>query len=83
MARSPVSKHAPPVPPPIVQRRSNAGPRGAHADLLRRVHEIFGSLPLIDASEPLTLRPLPIDAEGAEPRDPGNCLLTVWRRPPS
>jgi hypothetical protein len=65
----------PPVPPPIGQRRLNAGPRGAHADLLRRVHEIFGPLPVIDASEPLTLHPLPIDAEGAEPRDPGNCLL--------
>ena len=30
---------------------------------------------MIDASEPLTLHPLSIDAEGAEPRDPGNCLL--------
>ena len=75
LPRSPVSEHLPPVPPPIGQRRSNAGPRGAHADLLQRVHEIFGPLPVIDATEPLTLHPLPIDAEGAEPRDPGNCLL--------
>ena len=63
---------------PLVQlaaRRSNAGPRGAHADLLQRVHEIFGPLPVIDAREPLTLHPLPIDAEGAKPRDPGNCML--------
>ncbi len=70
-----MSEHLPPVPPPIGRRRSNAGPRGAHADLLQRVHEIFGPLPVIDASEPLTLHPLPIDAEGAEPRDPGNCML--------
>ena len=68
------SEQLPPVPPPIGRRRSNAGPRGAHADLLQRVHEVFGPLPVIDASEPLTLHPL-IDAEGAEPRDPGNCLL--------
>jgi hypothetical protein len=60
VARSPVSEHLPPVPPPIGQRRSNAGPRGAQADLLRRVHEIFGPLPVIDASEPLIPRPLPL-----------------------
>ena len=51
MARSPVSEHLPPVPPPIGRRRSNAGPRGAYADLLRRVHEIFGPLPVIDGAE--------------------------------
>ena len=50
MARSPVSEHLPPVPPPIGRRRSNAGPRGAYADLLRRVHEIFGPLPVIDGA---------------------------------
>ena len=52
MARLPNTKRAPAsCPAPIGRRRSNAGPRGAYADLLLRVHEIFGPLPVIDGAE--------------------------------